>query len=192
MSVPADVLTTLHLILQLGFVGVTFLLLVVTIVNRLRVRQVWLSWPTGRLLGIPLWPSVFLGAVLGLFTVSAAVGSTMPLYAFAGYLLGGLCWLAAAWLAGTVLVTAHGLLPDVNRPDHAVAWEQIVDYFETAGRRECRYVFLYLDDLDHRQRLEIRVPIRRAASFQHFVRTKLDARFDLPVQHVYGKKALEG
>ena len=55
-----------------------------------------------------------------------------------------------------------------------------------------RYAFFYLDPADVRRRLELTVPRSQRAAFQQIVREKLDARFELSAQQVYGKKALEG
>ncbi len=74
----------------------------------------------------------------------------------------------------------------------SVAWGQVVDYFDDDTVLPARYVFFYLDPTDVRRRLELTVPRSQRAAFQQVVREKLDARFDLSAQQVYGKKALEG
>lgn len=192
MPAAAAVLKTLHLILQVGFISVTLLLLIVTVMNRMRVRHVRLTWRTGKLLGLPLWPTIFLTAVL-LFCVGAlAVGQALPLRMVAGYIAGGLFWFVASLLSASVLVTEHGLIHHMNRSGHAVTWAQVVDYFETASGQKQSYVFFYLDPSDTRRRLEVCVPRSHRAPFRRVIAEKLDARFDLSAQQVYGKKALEG
>ncbi len=192
MPAAADVLATLHLIVQVGFVSVTFLLLIVTVMNRTRVRHVRLSWRTGKLLGFPLWPTLFLGTVV-LFLVGAlAFAQVLLLNAVAGYVIGGLLWFASSLLSSMVLVTEHGLICHPNRAGHAVAWEQVTDYFTTmVGRKMC-YVFFYLDSSDTRRRLTVKPPRACHAAFAETVAEKLDARFTLSAHQVYGKKALEG
>ena len=76
--------------------------------------------------------------------------------------------------------------------DRAVAWSQVVDYFEMAQGNQQRFVFFYLDHTDTRRRLELSVPRSRYAPFARLVREKIDARFNRSAQQVYGKKALEG
>ena len=88
MPSAAVVLATVHLILQIGFISVTVLLLFVTAVNRIRVRHVLLSWRTGKLLGLPVWPMVFLGAVLLFFGSALAMGQALPWTMVVGYLIG--------------------------------------------------------------------------------------------------------
>ena len=192
MPAAAAVLKTLHLILQVGFISVTLLLLIVTVMNRMRVRHVRLTWRTGKLLGLPLWPTVFLGAVL-LFGLGAMVmGQVFPLQMMVGYVAGGLFWFVASLLSTSVLVTEHGLIYHMNRSGHAVTWEQVVDYFETASAQKQCYVFFYLDPSDTRRRLEVSIPRSHRAPFRRIIAEKLDTRFDFSAQQVYGKKALEG
>lgn len=193
MSSAAAVLATLHLIVQVGFISVTLLLLIVTVMNRMRVRHVRLSWRTGKLLSLPVWPTVFLGAVLLFFVGALALGQALPLKMVAGYFVGGLFWFVASLFSGSVLVTEYGLIYHPSRAGHAVAWEQVIDYFETtaASPKPC-YVFFYLDTSDTRRRLELMVPRSQRAAFSQVIAEKLDARFALSAQQVYGKKTLEG
>ncbi|MFQ5568206.1 MAG: hypothetical protein ACE5G0_00940 [Rhodothermales bacterium] len=192
MPVAADVLTTLHFILQIGFIAVTLMLLLVTAINRLRVRRVRLTWRTGKLFGVPVWPTLFLGAVLLFFGGALVMGQPLPLFLIVGYLLGGIFWFMAGLLSNAVLVTEYGLIRHPNRAEEAVAWGQVVDYFEVTKGRKHRYVFFYLDYADTRRRLELTVPRLQHEAFCRIVREKLDARFELSAQKVYGKKALEG
>ena len=189
----AALLATLHLIVQVGFVSVTMLLLIVTIMNRMRVRDVRLRWRTGKLLGLPAWPTVFLGAVVLFYIGTLALGQAVPLKMVAGYFVGGLFWMFAGLFSSSLLVTEYGVIYHPSRAGHAVAWEQVVDYFETttASRQPC-YVLFYLDTSDTRRRLELMVPRSQRAAFSQIVAEKLDARFALSAQQVYGKKALEG
>ena len=189
----AAVLATLHLIVQVGFVSVTMLLLIVTVMNRMRVRHVRLRWRTGKLLGLPAWPTMFLAAVVLFYVGALALGQTLPLKMVAGYFIGGLFWFVAGLFSSAVLITEYGMIYHPNRAGHAVAWEQVVDYFETktASNKPC-YVFFYLDPTEARCRLELMVPSAQRAAFSRVVAEKLDARFKLSAQQVYGKKALEG
>jgi hypothetical protein len=116
----------------------------------------------------------------------------LPLKMVAGYFVGGVFWFAASLLASSVLVTEQGLIYRANRAGHAVAWEQVVDYFKTTDTKTLCYVFFYLDTTDTRRRLAVRVPRSHYAPFAQIVAEKLDARFNLTAQQVYGKKALEG
>lgn len=192
MAAAEDVLNTLHVILQVGFISVTLLLLVVTVMNRMRVRHVLMAWRTGRLLRLPTWPTMFLAAVLLFFGGAFFMGQPLQLHLVAGYFVGGLLWFVATLIATSVLVTEHGLIHHPNRSGQALAWVQVVDYFETKTARKQCYVLFYLDAGDRRQRLELTVPRVHRAAFRRVIAEKLDARFDFSAQQVYGKKALEG
>lgn len=192
MSVSANLLTTLHFILQFGFIGVTLLLLLVTIVNRMRVQHVLLSWRKGPLGGLPVWPAAFLGSVIIFLALAFFAEQPVPLSIFGGYLTGGVLWMLAGWLSATVLVSDYGLVCDPNRSDQAVAWDQVVDYFECTTRNKQRYVFFYLDATDCRRRLDFVVPPAHRDVFGQIIQDRVDARFDLTMQRVYGKKELEG
>ena len=188
----AAVLEIIHLILEVGFLVVTFALLAVTVVNRMRVRQVRLVWRQGPLFGIPLWPTLFLGAVFVFWGTALALGWPLSPWVLAGYLVGGGCWMVASMLAASVLVTEYGVIQNPNRADQALAWRQIVDYFEQKGGRRSCYVFFYLDASDTRRRLTLAVPRKQQAAFGRLVREKLDARFDRAAHAVPGKSTMEG
>lgn len=180
--------TVLHSILLAGFVGVTSLLLAVTVGHRLRMRQVLLAWPTGRFFGVPGWPAAFLVTVV-LFMIWAPLDDrTVTPFLFAGYLVGGVFWLVSVWLASSVVVTRFGL----GRHRWSLAWDQVSDYFTvTRGRRQV-YVFLYGDARGRQRRFELAVPARHRARFEHIVRARLDARIGPGAPQATGKKALEG
>ncbi len=182
--------TILHSILLFGFVGVTSLLLLITAAHRFRMRQVLLSWPTGRFFGLPVWPTAFLG-LLCLFMVVALPGErSFATGLFFGYLVGGVFWLVSVMLASAVVVTGFGI--SRHRRGDGIAWEQIVDYFEVEQGARQVYVFLYGDERGRRRRFELVVPPRHRTRFRHIVRARLDARIEFGTPQATGKKALEG
>jgi hypothetical protein len=185
-------IATLHLILLLGFIGVTSLLLIVTVTNRFRLRRVLLTWRSRRYLGVPVGPTIFLGVVLGLLGASLLTDHALNAGLFLGYVVGGGFWFVAAWLSSTVIVSDYGLVLNSNCTDRAVAWGQIVDYFEFERASRRGYVFFFADGSGDRRRLELPVPIHLQKRFQKVVRSKVDARLEFSLQQVYGKQALEG
>ena len=188
----ADILTTLHSVLLVGFLSVTLLLFLVTLVNRARVQHPILAWRPSRLSGVPLWPSAFIGTVLLLLVLASIVGQPVRPEVFAGYLLGGLFWFIASWLSCSVVVTEHGVVRNINRTADTMAWGQSVDYFFREESGQACYVFFFMDGRSRRQRFELWVPAKHQKRFQHVVRAKLDARFEFSMRQAYGKKALEG
>lgn len=192
MVVESDLLITVHLLLLVGFVGITSLLLLVTVTNRLRLRRVLLSWPSGKFFGLPIWPVVFLAAVVFLFTYSIFSGHSFSPAVFAGYITGGVFWLISSFLSSTKVISEYGIILNTNCADRAIAWGQVVDYFRFSNENNSGYVFFYSDGNSGRQRLDLVVPPACAKRFQEIVSAKLDTRFDFAVQQAFGKKALEG
>ena len=129
-SALANLIQTAHAVLVFGFIAVTTLLMLMTLANRHRITAVRFSWSTGRLAGLPVWPTVFLTIVFGLCI--SAIWLDHPWQAvFLGYLMGGMFWFVSVMTAQTIVVTEYGIIRNVNQADQAVAWGAIVDYFET-------------------------------------------------------------
>ena len=172
-----DLLVGVHLLVLLAFIGVTSMLMLVTVVNRVRVRDVILSWPNGRFFGLPVWATLFLATVLGFLGVAVLQDQLFFPMIFTGYLMGGTFWFAAAVIMSSVHVTPHGLILNVNRNGRALLWTQIVDYFEFGDEREGGIVFFYLDGEGARNRLQLRVPGPYRKRFSQVVRSLLGSRF---------------
>jgi hypothetical protein len=184
-------LSTLHTVLVLAFVGVTALLLGVTVVHRMRIRNVRMTWRSGRIGSLPIWPVVFIG-IVAVFLVYA--GNTFPVISldvFSGYLLGGILWFCAVLISSTVVVTEYGVIPEVGRTGEAVGWGQIKDYFEVPVEKQTHFVFIYADFLGDRNRIEITVPASHEERFRRILRDKLDSRIESPVTREASRKAAQ-
>ncbi|NNF04835.1 MAG: hypothetical protein HKN17_10250 [Rhodothermales bacterium] len=171
-------MSTLHTVLVIAFIGVTALLLGVTLVHRMRIQRVRMSWCPGQAGSLPIWPVVFIG-VVAVFLVYA--GNTFPVISFgvfSGYLLGGILWFCAVLLSSTVVVTEYGVIPEVGRTGEAVGWGQIRDYFEVSAGKQVHFVFIYSDFLGEKNRMEITVPAARERRFRSILREKLDTRLE--------------
>ncbi len=158
----------------------------------MRVRRVLVTWNTGMLGGLPLWPSAFIVLVSGLMFFTVLSGHRISLLIFLGYLIGGAFWFVATMLSSMVLVTEIGIVTNVNKTGRAIAWGQITDYFEVDVRKTAHCVFLYAEEGGKRMRLDLRIPQSRYARFRQIIRSKVDARMEFGFQQAYGKKALEG
>ena len=191
MPPVADLLVTLHYVLLGAFVGVTALLMLVTVMNRYRIKGLLLSWRNPEGVHVPVWPTLFIGAVLAALSYSLAVDQALHPLFFAGYVVGGAFWFGATLLSKSMLVTECGLIDNVNRAHKGVAWGQIVDYFTSDDASNPTYVFFYLDDEGTRRRFEMAVPALHADAFEDVLAEKLDERFDMSVCKSYGKTALE-
>lgn len=182
-----NIFVAVHLLLLVLFCIATTLLLVVTVVNRMRVRRVLQTWRNAPLRGLPLWPTLFMVIAGLLFVYAAVTNHAVHSLIVGSYLTGGLAWWLASYLASAVIVTEFGLVQHVNCQGQAIAWGQVVDYFAQTERNGERYVFFYLDAWGNRQRLEVEVPRQAHFEFAHTVTTKLDARFNYATQQAYGK-----
>jgi len=191
MDTPSELFVSVHFLLLWAFIGTTSMLALLTVVNRLRIRDVLVWWPRGRLKGLPLWPTLFLLAILGLW-VQGMLRDQLPYTTFlAGYAFGGLFWFIADAVKSTLLVTPHGLVLNVNRSEECVAWGQIVDYFEFEHGRNLGLVFFYLDGCGSRRRLELRIPEARRDHFDAIARERLAGRFRYESQELAGRQAME-
>lgn len=182
-------MSTLHTVLVLAFVGVTALLLGVTLVHRMRIPGVRMSWCPAQARSLPIWPVVFIG-IVAVFLVYA--GNTFPVISFgifSGYLLGGVLWFSAVLLSSTVVVTEYGVIPEVGRTGEAVGWGQIKDYFEVSAGKQVHFVFIYSDFLGEQNRMEVSVPAARERRFRRILREKLDTRIESTVTRETSRQA---
>jgi len=185
------VLGTLHTILVIAFVGVTALLLSLTVMQRIRIRRVRMTWRSGRVTRLPIWPIIFIGAVAVFLVYAQNTFPVVRISIFAGYLFGGMLWFIAVMLSSTSVITDYGIVPEIGRSGKAIAWGQVSDYFEVPEGRRTYFVFIYEDLLGARRRLELAVPAIEVDRFRSIVRSKLDVRIEYPSEQLEGSKALE-
>ena len=185
-------LETVHSVLVVGFVAVTGSLLALTLLHRLRVRGVVMTWRSPRTTSRPVWPILFIGLVLILYVFAANAVPDVPAAVFAGYIAGGFLWLMSSLLSGSVMVTDFGVVREFGKPGDAVAWMQVEDYFEASGAGKTTFVFLYEARDGIHRRLEVPVPVQHVDRFRRIVRAHVDDRIEAPVTHTVGRKALEG
>ncbi|MFP4229000.1 MAG: hypothetical protein ACLFTE_09255 [Salinivenus sp.] len=183
MPSAANLFWALHWIALAAFVGVTSVAMLVAVVSRLRVRQPLLVWRTGPLVRLPLGPSLFLLLVAGGIGYAWFMGRPVPTAVLLGYPAGGVFWFVATWLAQSVIVTEHGVIPDVTRLHRAVPWRAVVDYVSTTRNGQPHFIFVYHVADGPPRRLDLPVPPAYAESMRDLVRRKLDARFSDAVGH---------
>ena len=184
-------LSSLHLILVTSFVGVTALLLSLTVLQRIRIRRVRMTWRTNRVSGLPIWPILFVGTVTVFLVYAKNIFPTASVWIYLGYMAGGVLWFVAVMLSTTSVVTDYGIIPEIGRSGEAVAWGQISDYFEVQDERRVHFVFIYQDFIGVRQRLEVAVPSAEVDRFLSIVRSKLDTRIEESILEIADSKALE-
>jgi hypothetical protein len=168
------VINTLHTVLVISFVGVTGGLLALTLVQRLRVRGIRMTWLSSSRASFPMWPTVFMGVVLVFLLYSRNTVAPVSPFVFLGYFSGGMIWFVSVVLSAAVVVTEYGIIPEAGRAGEAVGWGQIFDYFEVEDSKRVHFAFMYQDFLGERKRLDLSVPLQHAERFRRMVRAKLD------------------
>lgn len=177
MPSAANLFLVLHWIALAAFVGVTSVAMLVAVISRLRIRKPLLVWHTGPLTRFPLGPSLFLLVVAVGIGSAVVQGHPVPTAVLLGYPAGGLFWFVATWLAQSVLVTEHGLVPDVTRLHCAVPWRAVVDYVVTTREGQPHFIFVYRNADGPPQRLDLPVPDAHAEAVRDLVRRKVGNRF---------------
>lgn len=176
------------------FVGVTLLILVAGLLRRSRFSNVRMSWPTGRLFGLPFGPTMFMTAVLILMGYTLTTGEqflAMGWTTMTAYVCGGLFWYVGSMLCSATIVTDWGISYRAGRRHVMLRWHEVTDYVATQHRRRRRYVFFKIDARGYKQRMEVFVPWAVRDRFQSLVEFRLDTRFDRSIQRPMGQQALE-
>lgn len=164
-----------------------------TLLNRMRLRRVLLSWPEGRLMGYPLLPTAYLLATFGWTAWVLYAHRWEQLSLLVPLVLMGALWFFWALLASQRVITDYGIVQHVNTPHRSIPWEAIEDYFICQEARYTRYTFFYSlpgPEDRQRQRLELRVPNSLLSPFQRIVRIKVDRRFEYALERAYGREML--
>lgn len=187
----ADLISTLHLLALSAFVGVTLVAMLVAVFNRMRIRRSLLVWRSGPLTALPLGPTLFLVLVAVGLAHAWETGRSMPLAVLLGYPAGGVFWLIATWILQTVVVTEYGVIHDISRPRHAVAWAQVFDYFMvTRSGRRC-VVFVYRGPKGAPHRFDLPVPETQVNALDEILQRKLDSRFAFSVKQSYREESID-
>lgn len=192
MSGIVPFLNILHLVLTAGFVVVTFALLGVSVLNRMRIRNTLLTWRPGAWRTLPYGPIFFAFLIAGFEVIALLSGRGVPVHLLAGYGAGSVAWFVASYVSSVVVVSECGIVADVYRRDTSVAWGRISDYFEFNCGRRRGFVFIHRDDDGSQRRLEIEVPARIYRELADLVDMQLRRRFEPSDRQAQGKTALEG
>ena len=152
----------------------------VAVVNVIRLRNVRLSWKSGKLRGYPLFSTLFLFSTVLVGGIAWHQGSMAEMVAAGFYTWLGICWFTTSYLTTKRFITDHGIVKNVNEPSQTVAWHQIRDFVEKEGQNHTHYIFIYSADkrgeTDKLIRLELSVPHRREKTFQKLISHKLGSR----------------
>lgn len=146
----------------------------------IRLRNVRMSWKTGKMRGYPLFSTLFMLSVLIAGGTALYQGITFDIVIAGLYGWMGCCWFTSSFLATKRYITDHGIVKNVNEPAQTVAWHQIHDFVEVENEYNIRYIFLYSPpsaaDPDDVIRLELDVPNRKKEMFKKLISHKLGRR----------------
>lgn len=155
-------------------------LAVAAVINVLRLRNVRLSWKSGKLGGYPLFSTLFLFSSFVVGSIAWHQGAMQQMMIAAFYTCLGFCWFTASYLATKRFITDNGIVKNVNEPSQTVAWHQIRDFVEHEGKNHTQYVFIYsMEETpmpDELIRLELEVPHDVEESFRKLISHKLRSR----------------
>ncbi len=160
----------------------SFVLSLITISNAIRLRNVMLSWKTGKLAGYPLFSTLFLLLCLVLAVFAFSHRISISAFVVAAYILTGINWFSASFLMSRRYITDHGIVKNINDPAQTVAWSRINDYLERNNEQYCEFTFFYsqFDECigcSRSVRLEVDVPHKMAERFRKVLNYKLGRRF---------------
>lgn len=157
------------------------ILAVSTMSNVFRLRNVRMSWKAGKLMGYPLFSTLFLGSIMVLMAVGLYHGATGELALAGLYLLMATGWFVTSYLASKRYITNNGIVKNVNDPSQTIAWHQIRDFVEQKTEEDHgQFIFFYSEDDKPRPekmiRLELMVPSNQLPDFKKLISHKLGRR----------------
>lgn len=176
--------TTIHiepgfllLVLLATFTIAATMLASATLLNKIRLRNVRMSWKSGKLSGYPVFSTIFLLFSLGLFTLAFYEGTMFLWITFLLYFWMSGGWFVTSYLASKRYITDNGIIKNINDPSQSIQWYQIRDYLEQDEGTVFKYIFLYKEDEfdkeTHFVRLELNVPIKHVRTFRKLISHKL-------------------
>jgi len=191
MPIVRDIFQVVQILLLFGFLGLTSMVFVVTLLNRSNVRNLLLVVHRGRFAGLPVLPVLFVIAVATLFVIAVLSGQSSLALLYFGYIVGGALWLGSQHISRAAYVTRYGLLKSLNSSGR-IAWSQIHDCFDVKTRSGRVFVLLYFDALGVRRRHELHVPDAKVKAFERILDRHIYWNADYASTAYVDYKALEG
>lgn len=191
------ILIFFHLCLGTFAVASTLMVLY-SVQNKLRLRNVRIQWRAGKLKGFPLFSTIFLSCILILNIAIYAAGETSQALIAGTYLWLGFMWFISSYLTSKHYITDNGIVKNINEPSQTVAWHQIVDFAEKKNGKGLSYSFVYQKDQSFGKpdkkfyRFELAVPLSKHKKFKKIVSYKLEKRFESNLPFKVDFKRSEG
>lgn len=164
--------------------------------NKLRLRNIRLSWRAGTFKGIPLFASVFFGLILAL-AAFGFMSEDVPRYGiYFTYLWISCMWFISSYLSSKYYITDYGIVKNINEPSQTIPWFQILDYVEKQDGRDFYYIFTYSEInkslKNGYHQLTMKVPDSKIEAVKKIVSLKLKHRFEqLEIPHIDLKRIQE-
>lgn len=175
LEIVFEILLSIFCVIVIALAGMTA-------VKVFRLRNKRLSWRAGTLGGYPLFSSIFLLISFILVGVTCAYGSPWQIAAAVIYIIISCAWFTASYFSSKYYITDYGIVKNVNEPDQTIAWHQITDFFEQAGKKNSCFIFFYQKKGDGHMarvvRLPLRVPAKKLDSFKKLITHKLGQRLN--------------
>lgn len=151
-----------------------------TMVNVVRLRNVRMCWKAGRMLGYPLFSTLFLGSNILLLGLGFYQESMLELAMASLYMVLAIGWFITSYLASKRYITNHGIVKNVNDPSQTIAWHQIRDFVEEEQQEGTRFLFIYSESAAQTPgkvlRLDLSVPSHKLDDFKKLISHKLGRR----------------
>lgn len=194
MSISTDLHSLFVLLLTLFTLGATFLA-VYTVANVIRLRNIRLSWKSGKLKGYPLFSTLFLTVSLAMAAMVYSSGMAQYYTIVVCYSWIGVSWFASSYFTSKSYITDHGIVKNINDPSQTIAWHQITDYVEKPVSKGSDFVFIYQQPGNTKKtkliRLELSVPDRKINKFNKIVDLKIGKTMTPVADSTFDFKAFE-
>ncbi|TVQ13764.1 MAG: hypothetical protein EA364_05820 [Balneolaceae bacterium] len=188
-------LSTIFNILLAFFTIASCILMFVTLTNAYRLRNILLSWDSGKLFGFPLFASVFMLFTLGMLAGVTIMGLSGYTVVLTFYVLMSFNWLMSSYFMSRRYITDHGIVKNINDPSQTIPWSNVHDLVEIEHDSGINFAFFYLPyngpgDSRHCIRVELSVPNVHLDSFRKIMDHKLGRRFSKSQVPVPGFKQI--
>lgn len=195
MNISTDIHSLFVLLLAMFTLGATFLA-AYTAANAIRLRNIRLSWKSGKLKGYPLFSTLFLSFIF-FAGVTVYYYEINQVYTVLGcYSWMGVCWFLSSYFSSKSYITDHGIVKNINDPSQTIAWHQISDYVEKPASQGSEYVFIYREPSERLHqtkliRLELFVPDRNNHKFNKIIDLKIGKTMTPVADSSFDFKAFE-
>ena len=159
------------------------LIMLMTLVNVIRLKNIRLTWKGGKFSGYPLFSTLFLVFIIGVSIVGFDETDIASFKLMASYFVLGCTWFCTSYFMSKRYITDHGIVKNINDTSQTVAWHQVRDFMEYEREGKTIFVFFYMvnhttSDKRATVRLDVTIPYNKLRSFRRIVTYKLGRRFD--------------